>query len=84
VILPAEDELAEPHRGASRAISQSFSLIMPRNCYRYPEIRHHGGLLIDAIAGRPAHQHFLAAFLREAGFQPSPRGFHVRYVAPER
>jgi ATP-dependent Lhr-like helicase len=80
VILPAD----EPDRSAVARDLAAFLANYAQELLQNPETRHHGGLLIDAIAGRPAHQHFLAAFLREAGFQPSPRGFHVRYVAPER
>ena len=39
-------------------------------------------VLIDAIGGRPAYQHFFSRFLEEAGFRASPRGYHVRYIAP--
>ncbi len=86
VFLPPENELAEPDRSAIARDLAHFLAIFARELLQTPETRHHGGLLIDTIAGRPAHQHFLAPFLQEAGFRPSPRGFHVKYVAssPER
>jgi ATP-dependent Lhr-like helicase len=80
VILPAD----EPDRSAVARDLARFLANFAQELLQIPETRHHGGLLIDAIAGRPAHEHFLAAFLLEAGFRPSPRGFHVRYVPAER
>jgi ATP-dependent Lhr-like helicase len=74
----------DPDRSAVARDLAHFLANFAQELLQNPETRHHGGLLIDSIAGRPAHQHFLAPFLREAGFHPSPRGFHVRYVAPER
>jgi len=76
VILPAD----EPDRSAVARDLAAFLANFAQELLQTPEIRHHGGLLIDAIAGQPAHQHFLARFLQDAGFRPSPRGFHVRYV----
>jgi ATP-dependent Lhr-like helicase len=84
VFLPPEDELAKPDRSAVARDLAAFLANYAQELLQNPETRHSGGLLIDAIAGRPAHEHFLARFLREAGFYPSPRGFHVRYVAPAR
>jgi ATP-dependent Lhr-like helicase len=82
VFLPQE----EPDRSAIARDLAHFLANYAQELLQIPETRHSGGLLIDAIAGQPAHEHFLAGFLREAGFQPSPRGFHVRYVpaSPER
>jgi ATP-dependent Lhr-like helicase len=39
------------------------------------------GLLIGEINDAPAREHFLARFLEEAGFVPSPLGFQMRRVA---
>jgi ATP-dependent Lhr-like helicase len=39
------------------------------------------GLLIGEINDAPARDHFLARFLEEAGFVPSPLGFQMRRVA---
>ncbi|HVT97969.1 MAG TPA: hypothetical protein VHE33_10715, partial [Acidobacteriaceae bacterium] len=76
VILPAD----EPDRSAAARDLAQFLGTIAQELLQAPETRHHGGLLIDAIAGRPVHEHFLASFLLDAGFHPSPRGFHVRYV----
>jgi ATP-dependent Lhr-like helicase len=76
VFLPVDD----PDRSATARDLATFLANFAQELLQIPETRHHGGLLIDAIAGRPAHEHFLAPFLLEAGFRPSPRGFHVRYV----
>jgi ATP-dependent Lhr-like helicase len=76
VFLPADD----PDRSATARDLATFLANFAQELLQIPETRHHGGLLIDAIAGRAAHEHFLAPFLLEAGFRPSPRGFHVRYV----
>jgi ATP-dependent Lhr-like helicase len=77
VLLPAN----EPDRSEVARDLAHFLANYAQELLQIPEIRHSGGLLIDAIAGRPAHEHFLAPFLQEAGFRASPRGFHVRYVA---
>jgi len=76
VFLPAD----EPDRSAVARDLAHFLATFAQELLQIPETRHHGGLLIDAIAGRPAHEHFFAPFLLEAGFHSSPRGFHVRYV----
>jgi ATP-dependent Lhr-like helicase len=82
VFLPAD----EPDRSTVARDLARFLAHFAQELLQTPETRHHGGLLIDAIGGRPAHEHFLARFLLDAGFHPSPRGFHVRYVPaiPER
>jgi ATP-dependent Lhr-like helicase len=76
VFLPRE----EPDRSDLAHDLARFLANYAQELLQFPETRHSGGLLIDAIAGRPAHEHFLARFLQEAGFRPSPRGFHVRYA----
>ena len=80
VFLPAE----EPDRSAAARDLAVFLANYAQTLLQNQDTRHHGGLLIDSIGGQPAQQHFLARFLTGAGFQPSPRGYHVRYVAPER
>ncbi|HEX4066455.1 MAG TPA: DEAD/DEAH box helicase [Acidobacteriaceae bacterium] len=75
VFLPAE----EPDRTTAARDLAAFLVNYAQELLQNPETRHHGGLLIDAIGGQPAYQHFLATFLSEAGFHPSPRGYHVRY-----
>ena len=76
VFLPAD----EPDRSAAARDLAAFLSQYAQELLQHPETRHHGGLLIETIGGQPATGHFLAAFLREAGFHPSPRGFHVRHV----
>ena len=76
VFLPAD----EPDRSAAARDLAAFLAQYAQGLLQNPETRHHGGLLIDAIGGHPAWQHFLARFLEEAGFRASPRGYHVRYV----
>jgi hypothetical protein len=41
-----------------------------------------GGMLISAINGQPAAQHFLAPFLQDAGFHVAPMGLNFRRVLP--
>jgi ATP-dependent helicase Lhr and Lhr-like helicase len=76
VFLPAD----EPDRSASARDLAAFLFQIAQDLLQNPETRHHGGLLIDTIAGQPAYRHFLARSLEEAGFHPSPRGYQVRYV----
>ncbi|HEX4004648.1 MAG TPA: DEAD/DEAH box helicase [Acidobacteriaceae bacterium] len=70
----------EPDRSTVARDLAAFLANMAQTLLQNPEMRHHGGLLIDSIGGQPAYQHFLAGFLKEAGFHPSPRGYHVRFV----
>ncbi|HEX3660761.1 MAG TPA: DEAD/DEAH box helicase [Acidobacteriaceae bacterium] len=74
-LLPAD----EPDRSAAARDLAAFLFEMAQQLLQNPETRHHGGLLIDAISGQPAYQHFLAHFLEEAGFHASPRGYQARY-----
>ncbi len=76
VFLPAD----EPERSAATRDLTVFLADYAQELLQNPETRHHGGLLIATIGGRPAHQHFFAHFLEEAGFHASPRGYHVRYI----
>jgi ATP-dependent Lhr-like helicase len=80
VFLPAD----EPDRSRAARDLVHFLANFAQELLQNPATRHHGGILIDSIGGQPAHQHFLAPFLRDAGFHPSPRGYHVRYVPCER
>ncbi|HEY6446082.1 MAG TPA: DEAD/DEAH box helicase [Acidobacteriaceae bacterium] len=70
----------EPDRSATARDLAVFLAGYAQQLLQNPKTRHHGGLLITAINGEPAHQHFLAGSLREAGFHPSPRGFQVRFI----
>jgi ATP-dependent Lhr-like helicase len=76
VFLPPED----PDRSTVARDLARFLAHLAQELLQTPETRHHGGLLIDTIAGSPAHHHFFARFLEAAGFHASPRGYHVRYV----
>lgn len=75
VFLPAD----EPDRSLTAGELAVFLSNYAQSLLQNPETRHHGGLLIATIGGRPAHEHRFTAFLLEAGFHPSPRGLHVRY-----
>lgn len=77
VFLPDE----EPDRSTAARELAGFLADYAQELLQIPERRHHGGLLIATIGGRAAHEHGFARYLREAGFQASPRGFHVRYRA---
>ncbi|HTV82556.1 MAG TPA: DEAD/DEAH box helicase [Acidobacteriaceae bacterium] len=79
VFLPAD----EPERAAAARDLAAFLFHYAQELLEAPETRRHGGLLIATIGGRPAHRHYLAHFLEEAGFHASPRGYHARYVAKE-
>ena len=76
VFLPTE----EPDRSTAARDLATFLGNYAQELLQNPATRHSGGLLIDSIGVQPAHQHDLARFLREAGFQPSPKGFHVRFT----
>ena len=76
VFLPAN----EPDRSEVARDLAQFLANYAQQLLQNPETRHSGGILIDSIGNQPAHQHYLAPLLREAGFQPSPRGFHVRFI----
>jgi ATP-dependent Lhr-like helicase len=76
VFLPTE----EPDRSTAARDLATFLSNYAQELLQNPATRHSGGLLIDSIGAQPAHQHDLARFLREAGFQPSPKGFHVRFI----
>ncbi|MGB9145094.1 MAG: DEAD/DEAH box helicase, partial [Acidobacteriaceae bacterium] len=72
----------EPDRSAAARDLAAFLSKLAQELLQNPESRHRGGLLVASINGHPAYRHFLARFLEEAGFHPSPRGFHVRYIPP--
>ena len=68
VLLPAD----EPDRSTVARDLATFLANYAQELLQNPETRHHGGLLIDAIAGRPAHEHFLARFSAKPAFNPHP------------
>ncbi len=78
VFLPAD----EPDRSnAARDLSEFLRASVQAEM-RQDESNHRGGLLISTINGRPVHEHWLARFLLESGFQPAPMGFNLRRVLP--
>ena len=73
VFLPAE----EPDRSTTaRDLSLFLATLAQQDMERREDQR--GGMLISTINGQPAAQHFLASFLREAGFHPALHGFNFR------
>jgi ATP-dependent helicase Lhr and Lhr-like helicase len=78
VFLPAD----EPDRSnAARDLSEFLRTSVQAEM-RQDESNHRGGLLISTINGRPVHEHWLARFLLESGFQTAPMGFNLRRVLP--
>jgi ATP-dependent Lhr-like helicase len=74
VFLPED----EPARGvAGRALAARLAQLARTE-------EGHGGLLIAEINGAPAADHPLAAFLIDAGFNPSAMGFQKRASPPSR
>jgi len=66
---------ADPERAAfSRALANKFTEVAARRQ------RRGSGLLIDAINGAPACEHFLAPFLEDFGFADTALGFQMRRV----
>ncbi|HTU58758.1 MAG TPA: hypothetical protein VMF89_09995 [Polyangiales bacterium] len=78
VFLPPE----EPDRSHAARDLAHFLATQVQEQLRDEEARRHGGLLISTINGQPVHQHWLARFLKDAGFAPAPLGFHMRRVPP--
>jgi ATP-dependent Lhr-like helicase len=76
VFLPAE----EPERSTTaRDLSHFLATLAQQDMERREDQR--GGMLISTINGQPVAQHFLASFLRDAGFHLAPGGFNFRRVA---
>src|ERR1019366_4411514 len=72
VLLPED----EPERTRfARQLAKTLAQVAIRRQTR------RSGLLIGEINDAPARDHFLARFLEEAGFVPSPLGFQMRRVA---
>jgi ATP-dependent helicase Lhr and Lhr-like helicase len=73
IFLPAE----EPDRSiTARDLSQFLAALAQQDMERREDQR--GGMLISAINGQPAAQHFLASFLQDAGFHVAPLGLNYR------
>ena len=75
VLLPEN----EPERTRfARQLAKSLAEVAIRRQTR------RSGLLIGEIDDAPARDHFLARFLEEAGFVPSPLGFQMRHIQEPR
>ncbi len=78
VFLPAD----EPDRSNAARDLAVFLASSAQDTMRHDESGRHSGLLLSTINGAPIHEHWLARFLLDAGFQPAPMGFNVRRVPP--
>jgi ATP-dependent Lhr-like helicase len=76
IFLPAD----EPDRSAAARDLAAFLAEYAQKLLQKLETSHRGGLFIETIGGRPAHEHFFSEFLQRAGFHASPRGFYVRRI----
>jgi ATP-dependent helicase Lhr and Lhr-like helicase len=76
VFLPTD----EPDRSNAARDLAVFLATGAQETMRHDESGRHSGLLISTINGAPIHEHWLARFLLDAGFQPAPMGFNVRRV----
>jgi ATP-dependent helicase Lhr and Lhr-like helicase len=74
--------LDEPDRSQAAGDLARFLAAQVQEQLQHDEARRHGGLLIATINGQPVHQHWMAGFLRDAGFHPAPMGFHMRRMPP--
>ncbi|HTD56974.1 MAG TPA: crosslink repair DNA glycosylase YcaQ family protein [Silvibacterium sp.] len=78
VFLPAD----EPDRSSAARDLAVFLAANAQEGMRQDESGRHGGLLLSTINGMSIHEHWLARFLLDAGFQPAPMGFNVRRMVP--
>ncbi len=74
VFLPAE----EPERSNTARDLAVFLAENGQEEMRRREADHRSGLLIATVNGQPAHLHWMARFLQDAGFQAAPLGFNLR------
>ncbi len=80
IFLPPEDpERTNAARDLARFLGEHVQAQMRES---EGEARQRGGMLISTINGRPAHQHWMARFLQDAGFQAAPLGFNLRRMLP--
>ncbi|HTY83665.1 MAG TPA: hypothetical protein VMB19_05580, partial [Silvibacterium sp.] len=78
VFLPAD----EPDRSNAARDLAVFLAANAQETMRQDESGRHSGLLLSTINGLSIHEHWLARFLLDAGFQPAPMGFNVRRIVP--
>ncbi|MBV8631427.1 MAG: DEAD/DEAH box helicase [Silvibacterium sp.] len=78
LFLPAD----EPDRSNAARDLAVFLATNAQESMRQDESRRHGGLLLSTINGTSIHEHWMARFLLDAGFQPAPMGFNVRRIVP--
>ncbi len=78
VFLPTD----EPDRSNAARDLSAFLAGSAQETMRQDETGRHSGLLLSTINGLAIHEHWLARFLLDAGFQPAPMGFNVRRVPP--
>lgn len=76
VFLPAD----EPDRTNAARDLADFFFTTGQEEMRRNETSRNSGMLISAINGQPAHLHWWARFLQDAGFQAAPLGFNLRRI----
>jgi len=74
VFFPAD----EPDRTNAARDLAVFLATATQESMRRDETGRHSGLLLSTVNGVSVHEHWLARFLLDAGFQPAPMGFNVR------
>jgi ATP-dependent helicase Lhr and Lhr-like helicase len=79
VFLPTD----EPDRSNAARDLAAFLAGSAQETMREDESGRYSGLLLSTINGLPAHEHWLARFLLDAGFHPAPMGFNVRRILPQ-
>jgi ATP-dependent Lhr-like helicase len=78
IFLPAD----EPDKSNAARDLAAFLASTAQETMRQDESGRRSGLLLSTINGLPIHEHWLARFLLDAGFQPAPMGFNVRRMVP--
>ena len=72
----------EPDRSNAARDLAVFLATNAQESMRQDETGRHSGLLLSTINGVSIHEHWLARFLLDAGFQPAPMGFNLRRIVP--
>lgn len=78
VFLPPD----EPDRSNAARDLATFLVRTAQSTMQDEENISRSGLLIASINGRPAHEHWIARFLLDAGFSAAPMGFNIRRIPP--